>query len=71
MHNIFLQRMTMCTEMRPSVFWGNAQRFLFVTDVSAHLIGPILKIQAVEEEYFLGSLTLEVRNYRLFRNLSK
>jgi hypothetical protein len=57
--------------MRPSVFWDIAQSLFFVTDVSAHLIGPILKSQAVEEEYFLGNLTLESRTYRLFQNLSK
>jgi hypothetical protein len=63
--------MTVCTEIKPSVFWGIAQSVFFVTDVSAHLIGPILKSQAVEEEYFICSLTLEGRTYRLSRNLSK
>jgi hypothetical protein len=70
-HNICLQKMTVCAEMRPSVFWGIAQRLVLVTDVSAHLIGPILKSQAVEEENFMDSLTLEGRTYILSRNLSK
>jgi len=70
-HNICLQRTTVCTEMRPSVFLGIAQSLLFVNDVSAHLIDPILRSQAVEEEYFMDSLTLESTACRLSRNLSK
>ena len=74
--NLRIRKQKLCVPYRAygrryGLFWDVTKRSLIVTDVSGQLIGPIFRVQAVQEmfpAFFLNCLTLEDGTDRFSRN---